>query len=77
MTAPLEACPRCGGWTRSPEDHLLEAAGAWRGREPLPPLRYCTPAGVLVRGLPAPPPLPGAGWRWTPTGYRRLGGRVS
>jgi hypothetical protein len=74
---PLARCPRCGGWTRAPDEHLLDAAGAWRGgREPLPAMRWCTSAGIVVRPLPPLPPLPGVGWRWTPAGYRRLGGRV-
>jgi hypothetical protein len=80
MTAAgeLEECPRCGGWTSSPDDHLLDTAGVWRGGgEPLPAVRYCTTEGIRVRGLPAPPPPPAGRWGWSiPGGYRRLGGRV-
>jgi hypothetical protein len=61
VTEDLVRCPRCGYYSRSPDDHLLGPPSDDRSGQKM---RYCTTSGVVVRSLPPPPPLqPGWGWR--------------
>lgn len=77
MTGQLRECPRCLGWCLDPDDptgHILGTTFPWPGGGPLPDVVYCTPAGRERRPLPQPEPL--EDWRWTTSGYRRIGGEV-
>ena len=71
---PLVYCPRCRGWSRNPESHILGPAVRWQGG-PLPMIRYCTPFGVELRPISPAAAPPVVGWGWTADGFRPTDGQ--
>lgn len=71
----LVECSRCRGFTHCPDSHILGPEARWTGG-PLPMMRYCTPFGVELRPPQSFSEPHGEQWRWTTSGYRRIGGDV-
>jgi hypothetical protein len=76
MTQELVQCPRCGLYSRSPDDHILEPS-EYDPRK----MWFCTPKGPDLRKRPIPLP-PQSGWHrdtagelaWRPHPAKQGGG---